>query len=87
MPARRECSTGDGGRRSKAPEERTRGTAVRGWPAMEIRRGSGFGEGWFSQERRELKAAGDRGLGVAAVLDGRIGDRSVMPCRRVQAPG
>jgi hypothetical protein len=54
---------------------------------MGIWRGSGFGEGWFSQERRELKAADDRGLGVAAVLDGLIEDRSAMPCRRLQAPG
>jgi hypothetical protein len=49
--------------------------------------GSGFGGGWFSQDRRELKAADDRGLGVAAVLDDLIENWSVMPCRRLQALG
>jgi len=45
-------------------------------------RGSGFGEGWFSQDRREAKAADDCVLAAAAVLDGVIEDQSVMPCRR-----
>ena len=73
----------DGGRRPKAPEERTRGTAVSGWP-MGIWRGSGFGEGWFSQDPREVKAADDCGLAAAGVLDGVIEDQSEMPCRRLQ---
>jgi len=77
---------GNGGRRRKAPEEGTRGIAVSGWP-MGILRGSGFSEGWSSQDRREVKAADDCGLAAAAVLDGVIEDESVMPCRRWQAPG
>jgi hypothetical protein len=54
---------------------------------MGILRGSGFSEGWSSQDRREVKAADDCGLAAAAVLDGVIEDESVMPCRRWQAPG
>ena len=77
---------GNRGRRRKAPEEGTRGIAVSGWP-MGILRGSGFGEGWSSQDRREVKAADDCGLAAAATLDGVIEDQSVMPCRRWQAPG
>jgi hypothetical protein len=54
---------------------------------MGILRGSGFGEGWFSQDRREVKAADDCALAAAAVLDGVIEDQSVWPCRRWPAPG
>ena len=86
MPARRERSTQVRGGRPKAREERTRGTAVSGWP-MGILRGSGFGEGWFSRDRREVKAADDCGLAAAAVLDGLMEDWSVMPCRRLPALG
>ena len=50
-------------------------------------RGSGFGEGWFSRDRREVKAADDCALAAAAVLDGVIEDQSEMLCRRLQAPG
>ena len=57
------------------------------WPSMGIWRGAGFGEGWFSEDRLELKAADDCGLAAAAVLDGLIEDWSVMPCRRLQALG
>jgi hypothetical protein len=54
---------------------------------MGILRGSGFGEGWFSQDRREVKAANDCGLAAAAVLDGVIEEQSVRPRRRLQVPG
>ena len=87
MPAQRERSTRRRGRRRKASEERTCGKAVSAWRSMGIWRGSGFGEGWFSQDRREMKAADDCALAAAAVLDGVIEDESVMPCRRWQAPG
>ena len=56
------------GRRTKATEERTRGKAVRTWLSMGIWRWSRFGGGWFSQNRRELEAADDRGLSAAATL-------------------
>jgi hypothetical protein len=49
MPAQREQSTrarGEG-RRPKASEERTRGTARRSWPSMGNWSGSGVGWGWF----------------------------------------
>jgi len=77
----------DRGRRPKAPEEGTRGTAVSGWPPMGIWRASGFGDGWFSQDRREVQAADDCGLAAAAVLDGVIEDQCEMPCRRLQVLG
>jgi hypothetical protein len=54
---------------------------------MGIWRGSGFVEGWFSEDRREVKAADDCGLAAAAVLEGVIEDQSEMLCRRLQAPG
>jgi len=54
---------------------------------MGIWRGSSFGEGWFSQDRREVKAADNCGLAAAAALEGVIEDQSVMPSRRWQAPG
>jgi hypothetical protein len=77
----------DRGRRPKAPEEGTRGTAVSGWPPMGIWRAGGFGDGWFSQDRREVQAADDCGLAAAAVLDGVIEDQCEMPCRRLQVLG
>jgi len=54
---------------------------------MGILRGSGFGEGWFSQDRREVKAVDDCGLAAAAALDGLMEDWPVVPCRRLQALG
>jgi hypothetical protein len=54
---------------------------------MGIWRGSSFGEGWFSQDRREVKAADNCGLAADAVLDGVIEDQSEMPCLRLQAAG
>jgi hypothetical protein len=52
---------------------------------MGIWRVSGFGGAWFSEVRQELKAADDRELVAAAVLDGLIEDWSVMRGRRLQA--
>jgi hypothetical protein len=57
------------------------------WRSMGIWRGRSFGEGWFWQDRQEVKAADDCGLAAAAVLDGAIEDQSVMPCRCLQALG
>jgi hypothetical protein len=54
---------------------------------MGIWRGSSFDRGGLSQDRRELKAAGDCELTAAAVLDGLIEDWSVRPFRRLQALG
>ena len=54
---------------------------------MGILRGSGFGEGWFSRDRREVKAADDCALAAAAVLDGVIEDQAVRRGRRWPAPG
>src|SRR6201988_1770932 len=77
----------DRGRRPKAPEEGTRGTAVSGWSPMGIWRAGGFGDGWFSQDRREMQAADDCGLAAAAALGGVIADQCEMPCRRLQVLG
>jgi len=85
MPARRERSTRVRGPASESPRRRNPRDSG-GWP-MGIWRGSGFGEGWFSQDRREMKAADDCALAAAAVLDGVIEDQPVRPCRRLQAPG
>ena len=54
---------------------------------MGIWRGSGLGGRWFSQDRRELKAADDCELAAAAILDGLMEDWSGMACRRLQALG
>jgi hypothetical protein len=54
---------------------------------MGIWRGSGCGEGCFSEDRREPKAVDDRGLTAAAVLGDLIEAWLVMRCRRLQAPG
>ena len=85
MPARRERSTRVRGPACESPRRRNPRDSG-GWP-MGIWRGSGFGEGWFSQDRREMKAADDCALAAAAVLDGVIEDQPVRPCRRLQAPG
>ena len=70
----------------KPPKNEPAGTAVSGWP-MGILRGSGFGEGWFFRDRREVKAADDCGPAAAAVVEGLIVDQTEMPGRRLQAPG
>ena len=75
-----------GGRRRKASEEGTRGKAMIVWRSMGIWRGSGVGEGWFSRDRQEMKAADDCALAAAAVLDGVIEDQPTRPCRRWRAP-
>ena len=54
---------------------------------MGIWRGRSFGEGWFWQDRQEVKAADDCGLAAAAILDGLMEDWSGMACRRLQALG
>ena len=62
---------GDEGRRPKASEEGTRGTAVSGWPSMGIWRGSGLGEGMVGAKIGEGRRAADGcGLAAAAAVDG-----------------
>jgi len=72
MPARREQSTWvrAEGRRPKASEERTRGTAASSWPSMGNWSCGGVGSGWFCADWRGLKGADDCGLGVASASEG-----------------
>jgi len=74
MPAGREQWTRYRGRRPKASDEGTRGSAARSWPAMEIWSRSGVGRGWFCGDWRELEAADDCGPGLASAAEGLIGD-------------
>jgi hypothetical protein len=87
MPAGRERLNRGRGRRPKASDERTRGKAVSARRAMGIWRRSGCRRGGFCEDRRALRAGDYSGEFAAAALDGLIGDWSVMPCRRWQAPG
>src|ERR1700674_771424 len=90
MPAGRERLNRGRGRRPKASDERTRGKAVSAWRAMGIWRRNGWSgcrRGGFCEDRRALRAVDYSGEFAAAALHGLIGDWSMMPRRRWQAPG
>src|SRR5690242_17916360 len=68
-PAEHEWLTQCWGRRPKASEERTRGTAASSLPSMGIWSCRGVGRGWFWGDWRELKAADGSGLGLASIAE------------------
>jgi len=76
MPARREQSirARAEGRRRKATEKRTRGTAASSWPSMGNWSRCGVGAGWFCKEWWEQKARDDCGPGPASAAEGLVED-------------